>query len=416
VLDFAHLGSSLALRSFARLGSKVSVFDLTSLGSSLSLRSLARVGSSLSVIQCSRFGSSLAVFDFFQLGSSLSLRSFARLGSGVSVLQVHHLGASLSLRSIARLGSAMSVFAGATRLGSSLSVLDFAFLGSSLSLRSCARIGSTLSVLSFITCGSSLSVRSMVKLGSELSVSSIQFGSTSTYLHYDSGISGIAGYVGGTRAITWTASGANGGGTLHGTWVADGTITTSDRRIKTNIKPLLGGKFTGGLAEPAKQSSGKAKDLCLGCDLPSPSTGKEEEKSASNLQWMLRQLRPVSYNFRRGSDAKNIRFGFIAQEMENILPEVVRTMPGKKVEVEEIPHTNASSNSSTNETGESHSAGDSSSDGDDMKGIVYTDLIAVLTSVVKDFGATLQNMQERMRMAELELDRLDDEQPLTELI
>ena len=67
VLDFLHLGSSLSLRSFGRVGSGLSVLDFLHLGSSLSLRSFGRVGSGLSVL------------DFLHLGSSLSLRSFALL-------------------------------------------------------------------------------------------------------------------------------------------------------------------------------------------------------------------------------------------------------------------------------------------------------------------------------------------------
>jgi hypothetical protein len=44
---------------------------------------------------------------------------------------------------------------------------------------------------------------------------------------------------------------------------------------------------------------------------------------------LLRQLRPVSYSFRKGVDAKNMRFGFIADELENVVPEVVRR-PGDR--------------------------------------------------------------------------------------
>ena len=92
-----HFGSSLALRSFARVGSGLSVLDFVNLGSSLALRS------------CARMGSALSVLDFLALGSSVSLRSFARLSSAASVLDFVNLGSSMSLRSFARIGSQLSV-------------------------------------------------------------------------------------------------------------------------------------------------------------------------------------------------------------------------------------------------------------------------------------------------------------------
>lgn len=39
---------------------------------------------------------------------------------------------------------------------------------------------------------------------------------------------------------------------------------------------------------------------------------------------MLRQLRPVSYKFKSGPEAKYSRYGFVAQELQQVLPAVVR--------------------------------------------------------------------------------------------
>lgn len=39
---------------------------------------------------------------------------------------------------------------------------------------------------------------------------------------------------------------------------------------------------------------------------------------------MLRELRPVSYQFINGSESKYTRFGFVADELKEILPDVVR--------------------------------------------------------------------------------------------
>ncbi|CAJ1353591.1 unnamed protein product [Effrenium voratum] len=45
---------------------------------------------------------------------------------------------------------------------------------------------------------------------------------------------------------------------------------------------------------------------------------------------MLRQLRPVSYNFKQGSESKYMRFGFIADELESVVPQLIRTNPLKQ--------------------------------------------------------------------------------------
>lgn len=227
-----------------------------------------------------------------------------------------------------------------------------------------------------------------MRLGSELSLNAIKFGSTATYM-VASG-NDLLGYVGGVRAITFSSSGSEGAGTLHGTWVADNQVTYSDRRIKTNIKPLLGGKFN--TDEPASSMVVSEKSA-------------PRQETPSNLHWMLRQLRPVSYNFRKGTDSKNMRFGFIADEMERVLPEVVRS-------IKAAPELDSQTNTSEADSQPKNTTADNETTSGDYKGIVYTDLIAVLTSVVKDFGSTLQNMQERMRISEIELDRLDREQPM----
>lgn len=40
--------------------------------------------------------------------------------------------------------------------------------------------------------------------------------------------------------------------------------------------------------------------------------------------WVLRELRPVSFFLKRGPEAKHVRYGFVAQEVERILPGMVR--------------------------------------------------------------------------------------------
>jgi len=354
VLDFLHLGSSLSLRSFVRAGSAVSVLgvsrfgssmsvlDFVHLGSSLSLRSFARASSAVSVLGVSRFGSSMSVLDFVHLGSSLSLRSFARassalsvwgvsrFGSGLSVLDIVHLGSSLSLRSFGRFGSGLSVF-------------DFLHLGSSLSVRSFGRFGSSMSVLDFLHLGSSLSLRSFLRAGSSVSTAGVlAFGATNTYMRYNSGIDTV---VAGNRGLSVSST----GGTLHGVWSSDNVISASDRRLKKDIIPLH---------ETIKAEMDRA-ELASASDVGEKKEGSE---SAQAVSWLLRELRPVSFTFRRGPESKLARYGFIAQELERTLPSVVREK-------------------------------------DDYKHVLYQDLIALLT-------LTAQSQQERLDNLEKEVTEL----------
>lgn len=308
----------------------------------------------------------LSVLQMASLGSSLSVRSMVRFGSSLSVLAFVHLGSSLSLRSMARLGSSLSML-GTLRLGSSLSVMDLANLGSSLSLRSYARLGSALSVLDFVHLGSSLSVRSNFRVGGDLHTHGKLYFNTNTYMYDNSNT--LETVVGGNKAMSMT----NSGGTLHGMWYADTVISVSDRRLKDKITPL---ETTVGENRKLRQKASAQRE--------------KDDASESSLSWVLRQLRPVSYNFKRGIDAKNMRFGFIADEVEQVLPQIVRQLPG----------------------GGGTGSTDGSFESSPKKGIVYPDLIAVLTAMMREFGTQLKATQARVKAAEMELDRLDQEDPM----
>jgi len=281
------------------------------------------------------------------------------------------LGSSLSLRGFARVAASLSVM-GLARLGSSLSVGDFFGLGASVALRSFARLGSAVSVLDFANFGSSLSVRGNVRFGSDVYACGKLYFNTNTYLEDASG--SLKATVGGNTAMTLTGT----GGTLHGTWYSDTVISVSDRRLKDNIAPLSK-MLRKNFEDLGADSSG------AGDGAPAP-PGGPPAATASTFGWVLRQLRPVSYNFKTGSDSKNMRFGFIADEIEKVLPQVVRELPSKEGEPE-LP-------------------------GGKKKGVVYPDLIAVLTGMMKEFSGQLKAVQSRVRTAELELDRLDREEPM----
>jgi len=115
-------------------------------------------------------------------------------------------------------------------------------------------------------------------------------------------------------------------------------MSTSDRRLKASITPLYRT-----LVEQGK--------------LP---TGNSEFVSRSEaVDWVLRELRPVSFVF-RDSPRGEVRFGFVAQELERALPNLVRT------------------------------------DAQDTKAMIYQDLIAVLALGVQEHHQQLEDTRQRL--------------------
>mmetsp|Transcript_29782 Transcript_29782/g.85065 ORF Transcript_29782/g.85065 Transcript_29782/m.85065 type:complete len:395 (-) Transcript_29782:53-1237(-) len=377
-----RLGSAFSIFSSATVGSSLSVMDFVEIGSALSVRSMCRIGSSLSILGMMRLGSSLSLVDVVTVGSSLSLRSLARfgssfsifgltrIGSSVSVLDGTNVGSSLSLRNFARVGSALSIW-GLCRLGSQLSVVDVARLGSSLSLRSLARIGSGFSLFSMSRLGSSLSVLDFAHLGSTLSVrsnikvSTISDGPGTTYIKFnDAGASQIDMYAASNRGMSITST----GGTLHGAWASEATVVTSDRRLKRNIEPL----FRTLAAQATRSGIAGADAMEDGGTASSPHAGRQESAVAR----ILRELRPVSFHMRQGSESKYLKFGFIAQELEEVFPNLVRNI-GNKDQVE------------------------------DAKAIASQDLIAVLTLALQTLQKEVEQQNKELAKAHARLDELE---------
>lgn len=238
-------------------------------------------------------------------------------------------------------------------------------------------MGSSIAVLDFVNIGETLSVRQKAKFGQDIFAHGKLYFAEDTYLAQDS--DALKAVVKGESSLSLTST----GGTLHGTWFADTVISVSDRRLKDNIRPLkktLGTNWEA-LGSPAEQQlRANTKTAAKAGEIP-----KEEE--GSPFSWVLRQLRPVSYNFKVGADAKNMRFGFIADEVEKVLPQVVRELPNHKQEPGE----------------------------EKKKGIIYPDLIAVLTGMMREFGDQLKAVQARVKLSEMELDRLDREDPMDDL-
>jgi len=195
------------------------------------------------------------------------------------------------------MGSSVSLFGG-LRLGSSLSMFSAYTFGSSLSLRSFSRLGAALSIVGSAT-------EASIKCGCDLHF--IKTGKPKFNARKSNGVDSTRLYLRGTSQDY---------GSLRGQWFADEELDTSDRRLKENIAPL--GITMQKRREHVRGSSGIGRT--------------KQEPSA--VSWVLRELRPVSFRFKAGEDedeskampSKQLRFGFVAQEMKRVTPELVESL------------------------------------------------------------------------------------------
>jgi len=206
--------------------------------------------------------------------------------------------------------------------------------------------------------GSTLSVRQNIK------VYTLSDGPGTTYIKFnDAGASQIDMYAASNRGISVTST----GGTLHGAWASEATVVTSDRRLKRNIEPLfrtLAARAAGpGPADAAAEDDGAAS---------SPLAGRH----TSVVGRILRELRPVSFHMRQGSESKYLKFGFIAQELEAVFPNLVRNI-GNKDQVE------------------------------DAKAIASQDLIAVLTLALQTLQTEMEQQNKELAETRARLDQLE---------
>lgn len=296
-------------------------------------------------------GKSLSVVDFLLLGSALAVRSFAKLGSSLAAQKQTSVSSSLAVRTFPRMGASLSVL-GLSQLSSSLSVLDYVTVGSSLSLRSMPRLSSGLSVLGVTQLGSSLAVLDHVCLGSSLALrNSARIGGTlkASGLHFSPGITALEDSHGdlvftvqGNKTMTLTST----GGMLHGTWTSEQMVTASDARLKTGIMPIR--QFVA--SQKHQESAGGAS--------------AQGTQHRGPLARLLMGLRPVAYRYRRREGRQ--RFGFVAQDLEHHLPDVVEQLPS------------AAEASDEDEAATNEDAGGA------LKGFVYQDLIAVLAAAFRN--------------------------------
>jgi len=142
------------------------------------------------------------------------------------------------------------------------------------------------------------------------------------------------------------------GGILHGSWNVESSLVTSDRRLKTNIQPL----------------QRTLRDVVLPRGEKKAPEQPAKAATGDGALWLLRQLRPVSYSFRKGVDSKFMRFGFIADELDTVVPEVVRTAGDREVS--------------------------------DQKAVVYQDLIALLAAASQSQQKVIESLESRLLQLE----------------
>jgi hypothetical protein len=252
--------------------------------------------------------------------------------------------------------------------------MDYVNLGSSLSIRRFSRLGGdSTSVFDMMNLGSSLSIRSFARLGSSLSVAGDQRIAGDLKLEQtkklmfngvtnDDYVKGKAGggleFYAGSNALRLALGTTS---YLHGSWVAaNAQFTASDAGLKKNIVPLYKSlsklQQARRIAASSDSSSGdvlahmdkaiRSNDHLLSEDksfnkqynttmmsedaIRASQMGDQASKYATDLQdatALFKELRPVSYVMKEKGqvEAKNLRFGFIAQEVEALLPSLVHT-------------------------------------------------------------------------------------------
>jgi hypothetical protein len=326
------------LRQFGRIGSALTALDFVHFGSSLSLRSYARMGSAISAMGISRFGNSMSVLDYLHLGSTLSCRNVAYVGTQLSVSGTTKF-ASLSLVADSKVGGSLTLRSFA-KLGSSVSVLDFIAMGSSLSVRSFSYLGSALAVFGGIVADGAMAINADTPfyMGG--------YGGT-TYMRYESTGNNVEFYNQGNRRLKLSST----GGHLHGVWSGDVSLTLSDRRVKTAVEPL---------EETLRQTFREQ-------------TADGADTETSPASWLLRELRPVSFRLKTGPEAKYTKFGFIAQDLERLFPDMVRTDA---------------------ESG--------------VRQVVYQDLLALLTTLAQTQEARQKSLEEQVSAQQRLITALQD--------
>jgi hypothetical protein len=119
-------------------------------------------------------------------------------------------------------------------------------------------------------------------------------------------------------------------GRFHGTWTAEYDLSTSDRRLKGDIRNL-------------------------------------EDRFRSDT--ITAGMRPVSFQY---LDNERSRFGFVAQDLQRSLPELIREFPSEGADGRQ----------------------------ESRMGVVYNDLLAVLTTMIQGLVIEKSALQPRLQSVE----------------
>jgi len=320
------------------------------------------ISSGISVHGPSTFYGDIAVMSNFYvaeeagIAGGLSVTSRAEFSDSVSIESRLYVDGRITAGSLVELketflvdqgclltGGSLSVIAGGVFIGDSLEVSKELKVGSELSvageskfsmsvsltgnlmvsdgtahLYDDLKVDGNVSIQSKIHVGSSISIDKVIQVASSISLfGGLRFGSLMEL------------YAGDVRMISGNSDTHT--GYLHGVWVSEAGVTVSDRRFKHDVTPIdiefRGGKF-----------------------------------GNTTLVDLLASMRPVAYSLvSQGEPEVNRRFGFIAQELEEIIPDLVYNIK---------------------ETG--------------TKSVLYEDMIAILTSVVQEQYAKIASLEEEM--------------------
>jgi len=294
-----------------------------------------------------------------------------------------------------------------------------------MSLYGMGKLGSALSCLDFVGIGSALSVKSFARLGSSLSISNA---STTCRLH---------------RAIAVGTS-PQLGGHLHGTWTVDSQLQVSDLRVKTNVVDILdffvlnskannsttntshapGEKILNGPKNDGKNENNLWSNENQERDSTS-NTGatllakKPNDSKKDHMKTILNKLRPVAFQMKTfaktnlnpetipqqfennqstnytnlepqnivsasSTHSNRTHFGFIAQELEKIVPSLVQ----------DVGHADSGFENSNIFAKEKR------------KGVFLTDLIAVLTANLQIQAEESQELKIKVKKLEKQVEVL----------
>merc|ERR1712194_65413 len=238
--------------------------------------------------------------------------------------------------------------------------------------------------------GSSISVRGFARLGSSLSAVSTTMHAGSLVFGNGYGVNTILVDSGPTRvsfkaqSLASPSSNAHtvelmkfesGDSTLKGSgstaWHADAYAVTSDRRYKRNVRNLLD-SLTDMRRVRLERLGLESEALSL--DNSNTTAEQQRQLAINDAVDEFRKVRPTGFYFSSDVQAKRTRFGFIAQELQELYPSAVETLSSGRM------------------------------------GVNYNDVLAILTLVLQERMKIADNLTQRAaEVAETVLKKQDSD-------